>query len=112
MRIIFQEELLLNFSETLVTLAVEESYKGGYIQDLIEVGNFKVLAALRYENQGTVNTSISGGTSDVIDDYILLPRFGLTYSVNDNVNVYASYTEGFEQQGISNLINELNPGTA
>lgn len=105
------EDLSVNFDERTRSNRGNQTYKGFYLQDLIEVGKFKFLAALRYEKLGTINT-ILNSDQDVIDDDVFLPRLGITYTLNEQVNLYASYTEGFEQQLIPGLVNALRPGEA
>jgi len=85
-------------------------HRGFYIQDLFEVGKFKILAALRYEELKNRTGGIGADVNDAIEDGVLLPRLGITYSLNDNVNVYASYTEGFELIEIPNILTTVTAG--
>lgn len=101
-------ELSLTFDKGARLSGGNQIYRGVYIQDLIEVGKFKFLTALRYEKLGQLTTHVNG--IDVIDEDVFLPRLGITYALNEQVNLYASYTEGFELQGIPNLVNALRPG--
>ena len=101
-------DISVNFGESTRATRGSQTYKGFYLQDLVEVGKFKFLAALRYEKLGTVS-SIANISLDVLDDDVLLPRLGITYTLNEQVNIYASYTEGFELQAIPGLVNVLRP---
>ena len=104
-------DLLINFSEVQTTFATQSSYHGFYIQDLIGVGSFKFLLGLRYED---LDQSPFFGDAvklkDDIDNTVLLPRLGITYHINDNVNVFGSYTESFDEQSIPPGTNSVDTG--
>lgn len=68
---------------------------------MIGIGDFKILAGLRYENLDQNAFFIEDqDISDLVDNNIILPRLGVTWVVNDNVNLFASYSESFEPQVI------------
>ena len=100
-------ELSLNFEENAILTELSENNKGAYIQDLIELGPFKILAALRYEKiENDIRAEVLG-LEDLIDDDIFLPRFGITYALNNNINIYGSYTESFERVFVIASVNTL-----
>ena len=103
-------ELAVTFSDQATLINAINQTRGYYIQDLISVGKLKVLGALRYENLDQGNLGVADiGFDNSIDNKIFLPRLGLTYEVNNQVNIFASYTEAFEPQilpfGVNNLPN-------
>ena len=81
------------------------STHGIYIQEQLTIGKLQALLGLRQEFY-VVPKKDSGIKSFGKDDEqsTLLPRVGLTYSVSDRINVYATYAQGYEPQGsASNL---------
>ncbi|MEM8939000.1 MAG: TonB-dependent receptor [Bacteroidota bacterium] len=108
------DELLLNLSEAALAFDLENSYRGYYIQDLIRIGGrLNILAGLRYEDLDQAGLEGDGvDLSDAIDNTVLLPRFGLTYKLTDQINLFASYSESFNLQNFPTGVNSLNPGEA
>ncbi|MEM9078872.1 MAG: TonB-dependent receptor [Bacteroidota bacterium] len=90
----------LNFNNLVQPSVTEERYRGLYLQDLITTGKFKFLLGLRYENLDQVNVIGTGGTQPdgLIDNDVFLPRFGVTYELNENFNLFGSYTQAFSPQ--------------
>lgn len=83
---------------TLATGGVNTSrYRGLYVQDLITAGKFKLLLGMRYENLDQA-AGFGVNLKNSIENEVYLPRLGLTYKLNEKVNLYASYTEGFSPQ--------------
>ena len=98
-------DLFINFEERASSFTLNENNRGVYVQDLIELGKFKILAALRYEKIDNDIRANVEGLDDLVDDDIFLPRLGITYALTNNVNVYGSYTESFERVFIIGSIN-------
>lgn len=68
-----------------------------YIQDQLSFGKFKLLLSLRQEwFEDILNYKENGEKSAT--NQRLIPRVGLTFSVNDNINIYGTYLEGFQPQ--------------
>ncbi|MEM9920394.1 MAG: TonB-dependent receptor [Bacteroidota bacterium] len=91
----------VNFNDLTSSFTTESKYLGFYVQDLITAGKFKILLALRYEDldqSGEIGNDVR--IEDFVDNQVFLPRFGLTYAVNDNYNVFASYTQAFSPQTV------------
>lgn len=91
---------------------------GVYAQDFISLTKeFKVLAGLRWsyvENMPTINTKFLTNTKTTVNntatsDQALSPKVGLIYMPNDNLSVFATYTNsfvsnaGYMAEGIENL---------
>ncbi|WP_405414510.1 TonB-dependent siderophore receptor [Maribacter sp. Asnod1-A12] len=103
------QELQINYGEIPVGFDSRSTYRGYYIQDLITYKKLKIMLGLRYEDL-TQDDFSEVGLNENVDNTILLPRLGLTYTVNDNVNIFASYSESFEEQIAPFGTNILNPG--
>jgi len=77
---------------------------GVYVQDFISLTKeFKVLAGLRWsyiQNMPTINTNFRTNTKKLVDnsstsDQALSPKVGLVYIPNDNLSLFATYTNSF-----------------
>ncbi|WP_019991473.1 TonB-dependent receptor [Rudanella lutea] len=78
-----------------------------YAQEQLRWNKLRLLLGLRYESFRDITNYQSPGESSFTQS-ALLPRLGLTYSLRPNLNVYATYLEGF--QGQSNTVT-LMPNT-
>lgn len=79
-------------------------FGGWYVQDQVTLGRFQALIGIRGETyQEFVNYLKT--TEKKIKTTALLPRAGLVFSATRNVNVYATYTQGFQPQTASILAN-------
>lgn len=67
------------------------------MQDQIKWNKFNLFLSLRQEWFQDV-TNYKENNEIVVKDSKLIPRIGLTYTVNDKINIYASYIEGFQPQ--------------
>lgn len=76
----------------------------GYVQDQIRVGKFQVLFGLRYEYY-TDFSDYKKSTEKKTHSSTLLPRLGAVYTVNPNINLYGTYTTGYNPQTAANLSN-------
>lgn len=77
---------------------------GVYAQDFISLTKqFKVIAGLRWsyiENMPTISTNFSTGVKKFTDksansEQAISPKVGLVYNPNDNLSVFATYTNSF-----------------
>lgn len=77
---------------------------GVYAQDFISLTKeFKVIAGLRWsyiENMPTISTNFSTGIKKFTDKFAyseqaISPKVGLVYNPNDNLSVFATYTNSF-----------------
>ncbi|WP_299549679.1 TonB-dependent receptor [Seonamhaeicola sp.] len=67
---------------------------GIYIQNQFKIGKFSALINLRYE--WFTDIFDYEGDEQEFKTNALVPRFGLTYEVTDNISAYATYLEGFQ----------------
>ena len=78
-----------------------------YIQEYLQWNKLTVLLSLRNEWFEDI-TFHQAPTESSFKNEKLLPRIGLTYAINKNINVYGTYLEGFQPQ--SNTVT-LMPST-
>jgi iron complex outermembrane receptor protein len=78
-----------------------------YIQEQLRFNKFIVLLSLRNEWFKDITNNESPGELS-FTNIKLLPRIGITYEITKNINVYATYLEGFQPQ--SNTVT-LMPNT-
>ena len=79
-----------------------------YIQEQLRYRQFTLLLSLRHEwFKDITNYETPDETS--FENQRLIPRIGLTYALNDNINIYGTYLEGFQPQSNTTT---LLPGTA
>ncbi|MCU0439930.1 MAG: TonB-dependent receptor [Raineya sp.] len=78
-----------------------------YIQEQIKYKKFSALLSLRSEWFKDI-TNYNAPNAKSFSNVALIPRIGLTYEINQNVNVYATYLEGYQPQ--SNTVT-LMPST-
>jgi len=70
---------------------------GAYIQDQITFGRLQLLLGLRYEwFTDKVNYTKPG--ENKVTQTALLPRAGLVFTINRNINAYALYAKGYNPQ--------------
>ncbi len=62
---------------------------GVYIQDFVKIGQFRLLAGLRYGGFDSVTGSA---------DNFVSPSIGLVYSLTDSASIYASFSQSTEPQ--------------
>lgn len=76
--------------------------QGIYIQDQITFGRLQALLGLRYDRfNSKVNYDKPFERDDIQD--AIIPRVGLVYTVNKHINVYATYTEGYNVQDTTKM---------
>lgn len=77
---------------------------GVYLQDQFSIGRLQVLAGFRYEQFNDRLNYLKPNDTTVKQD-AFIPRLGLVYSVNKNINLYATYSQGYNPQTASTLAN-------
>ncbi|CAI2767870.1 TonB-dependent siderophore receptor [Flavobacterium collinsii] len=68
-----------------------------YIQDQVQWERFTVLLGLRQEWFKDI-TNYKSNNELTVKKSALLPRIGVTYAVNNQINVYTTYLEGYQPQ--------------
>jgi len=77
---------------------------GLYIQNQTEIGNLKVLLGLRQEYFSDFLNYNSESEQEVAQSS-LLPRVGLVYTINERINLYGTWVQGYQPQNTAALIN-------
>ena len=82
---------------------------GLYLQDQITYKKWQVLLSLRREYY---NDLLNFGTEseEEVTQSVWLPRAGLVYSLNNNVNLYGTYVAGYQPQSASAINDPLAGG--
>ncbi|MGJ3234885.1 TonB-dependent siderophore receptor [Marivirga sp.] len=87
-----------NFTSISTVSDYPEAYSihAVYLQHLVKYGDLQFLASLRRESIifPSSNWNVGGETDDNQTAYI--PRFGLTYSITPAINLYGTYTQGYQ----------------
>ncbi|KUJ63500.1 ferrichrome-iron receptor [Flavobacteriaceae bacterium CRH] len=68
-----------------------------YIQDMIQWEKFTFLLGLRHEWFEDI-TNYETNNELTVKKSALLPRVGITYAINNAINVYTTYLEGYQPQ--------------
>lgn len=80
------------------------SLYGIYIQDHIKFGDFQALIGIRYDEYSD-KVNYKKATETKVKQHSFLPRVGLTYTANPNINLYGTYVKGYNPQTASTLAN-------
>ncbi|WP_417942656.1 TonB-dependent siderophore receptor [Flavobacterium sp. RS13.1] len=80
------------------------SLYGVYFQDHVKFGAFQALLGIRYDEY-TDKENYKKDTEKKVKQHSFLPRFGLTYTLNPNINLYGTYVKGYNPQLASSLSN-------
>ncbi|MBE0377209.1 TonB-dependent siderophore receptor [Pseudoalteromonas prydzensis] len=74
----------------------EQSAYGIYLQDQLDITErFKVMVGLRFDEIEQDIFETKSGVASNSKENRISPRFGMVYELNDAINLYTSYSEGF-----------------
>lgn len=82
---------------------------GFYIQDQIKWKKLQLLIGGRQEYYNDI-VNFNQPDEEKTEQNKFLPRIGLVYSASDNINVYGTYTESFQPQGVAVQNNAIAGG--
>ncbi|ASZ09679.1 TonB-dependent receptor [Chitinophaga pendula] len=91
------------------TKPVYSALSGFYLQDQIKLGAFQLLAGIRYETY-LDKTNYKTDKEMNVRQYKLLPRVGLVFTAAPNINIYGTYTQGYNPQDPTVQSNPLSGG--
>lgn len=77
---------------------------GIYLQNQAEIGAFKVLLGLRQE-YFTDFVDYDSQAEEQVEQDAFLPRLGIVYTLNPNINLYGTWVQGFQPQSAVDIIN-------
>jgi iron complex outermembrane receptor protein len=80
-----------------------------YIQDQLSYKRWQLLLGLRQEYY-TDFTNYQESTEVKVRQHALIPRIGLTYTLDQHINLYGTYTEGYQPQSAATFSNPNNGG--
>ena len=80
------------------------SSQGFYIQDQIKLGKLQAIIGLR-QDVFTEFTAYTTSKEKKVVQKALIPRLGLVYSLNKNVNAYATFVKGYQPQVSATIAN-------
>ncbi|MEM7484493.1 MAG: TonB-dependent siderophore receptor [Bacteroidota bacterium] len=77
---------------------------GIYLQNQAALGAFKLLIGLRQE-YFTDFINYQSEDEEQVEQKVFLPRVGLVYTLNPNINLYGTWVQGFQPQTAVDIIN-------
>ncbi|GEP93805.1 ferrichrome-iron receptor [Chitinophaga cymbidii] len=77
---------------------------GLYVQDQITIGRFQALLGLRYDAYRDW-LNYEKPTEEIVKQDAIIPRLGLVYSLTKDINLYATYSKGYNPQTSVNMTN-------
>ncbi|MBN7817437.1 TonB-dependent receptor [Algoriphagus pacificus] len=77
---------------------------GFYLQDQITWGKIQAMIGIRYDHY-TDFVDYRKDSETKVSQHAFLPRFGLVYKANENINFYGTYVEGYNPQTASTISN-------
>lgn len=89
------------------TVPFDQSYYstyGVYLQDHIKWGPLQALIGFRYDEY-IDRTNYEKPNEEKVKQHSFLPRIGLTYTLNPNINLYSTYVKGYNPQTASVIAN-------
>ncbi|RYF53093.1 MAG: TonB-dependent receptor, partial [Cytophagaceae bacterium] len=86
-----------NVTANASTTPVFYSLHGLYVQEQLKLDRLQVLLGLRYDTY-IDRKGYTTPTESNVTQHAFLPRIGAVYSVTKNVNVYGTYTKGYNPQ--------------
>lgn len=89
------------------TVPFDQSYYstyGVYLQDHIKWGPLQALIGFRYDEY-IDRTNYEKPNEEKVKQHSFLPRVGLTYTLNPNINLYSTYVKGYNPQTASVIAN-------
>ncbi len=78
--------------------------QGFYVQDQIRLGKLQALVGFR-QDSFTEWVNYKTNTENKVTQRAFIPRVGLVYSINNNVNAYATYVGGYQPQTAATIAN-------
>jgi len=91
------------FSQPWLEEPVRARTYGAYVQDQVSWNRWQALVSLRHEWYRDILNE--GDESETVEQRTWLPRAGLVFSATENVNLYGSFSKGFQPQAASSLVN-------
>jgi iron complex outermembrane receptor protein len=98
-----------NVVSNAATTPVFYQLHGLYLQEQVKIDRLQILLGLRYDTYIDKKGYTTNNESNVTQ-HALLPRVGAVYTINKNVNLYGTYTKGYNPQDAAVQANPLTGG--
>ena len=98
-----------NVTANAATTPVLYKLHGVYLQEQLKMDRLQVLLGLRYDTYIDVK-GYTTNTETNVTQHSWLPRIGAVYSLNSRVNVYGTYTKGYNPQDAAVQSDPLSGG--
>jgi iron complex outermembrane receptor protein len=82
---------------------------GLYLQEQLKINRLQILLGLRYDTYIDKKNYTTNNETDVTQ-HALLPRIGAVYTLNNHINVYGTYTKGYNPQDATVQSDPLSGG--
>jgi iron complex outermembrane receptor protein len=82
---------------------------GLYLQEQLKINRLQILLGLRYDTYIDKKNYTTNNETDVTQ-HALLPRIGAVYTLTNNINVYGTYTKGYNPQDAAVQSDPLSGG--
>ncbi len=96
------------FSQPRTTEPIRSRTYGAYVQDQLRWNDLRLLLSLRHEWYRDLLPPEQG--DETVEQSAWLPRLGAVYSLPGGVNVYGTYSEGFQPQSARSIIDPQTGG--
>lgn len=100
---------IYNVTTGSVTPPVFYMLQGLYLQEQVKIDRLQVLFGLRYDSYVDKKGYTTNNETN-ITQHALLPRIGAVYTLNKNINIYGTYTKGYNPQDAAVQSNPLSGG--
>jgi iron complex outermembrane recepter protein len=98
-----------NVVANAATTPVLYKLHGLYLQEQLKIKNLQILLGLRYDTYIDVKNYTKTNEQNVTQ-HALLPRIGAVYSINNHINLYGTYTQGYNPQDATVQSDPLSGG--
>lgn len=86
-----------NVTANVATTPIFYSLHGIYLQEQLKLNRLQLLLGLRYDTYVDKKGYTTSNETNVTQ-HALLPRIGVVYAVNKHINLYGTYTKGYNPQ--------------
>lgn len=100
---------IYNVTANAATTPVLYKLHGLYLQEQLKIKSLQILLGLRYDTY-IDKKGYTTNTESNVTQHALLPRIGAVYTVNNHVNAYGTYTQGYNPQDPVVQSNPLSGG--
>ena len=100
---------IYNVTTGSVTPPVFYMLQGIYLQEQVKIDRLQILLGLRYDSY-VDKKGYTTNNEQNITQHAVLPRIGAVYTLNKNINIYGTYTKGYNPQDAAVQSNPLSGG--